>query len=156
MRSFGVVGRTCVMAVACTLVMLAAEAATGQESRVLLIRPLNAMAVPPDALRTFQQAVLDAAPDVTLVPTIAEATDLVELTRYAWSPDEEYGVSQTWQFHFLALDQPQNLPMGHARPGGFVFIVGGKTLAESTQASVERLRDALRKLLSRFPRVLLK
>jgi hypothetical protein len=137
------------MAVAGTFVMVATEA-TCEEIRVLLIRPVNAKALPPDALRTFQRAILEAVPDVALVPTIAEATDLIELTRYEWSPDEEYGVSQTWQFYFRPLEQPEDPPAARARPGGFIFVVPGKTLAESTRASAETLRDALRQILPRF------
>ena len=146
MRSFGPVGRTCVMAVVGTLVILAGEAATCQEIRVLLIRPVNAkVVVPPDSLRTFKQAILDAAPDVGFVPIMKEATDLIELTRYTWSPNETYGVSQTWEFYFRPLDQQEDA--GRARPGIFIVRVAGKTLAESTQASGERLRDRLRTLL---------
>ena len=148
MRSLGAVGRACAMALLCTLVMFAGEAATCQEIRVLLIRPVNAkVAVPTDALRTFKQAILDAVPDVAFVPTVKEATDLIELTRYTWSLDEEYGVSQTWEFYFRPLDQPEDPPIGRARPGAFIFVVGGKTLAESTQAAADRLRDKLRTLL---------
>lgn len=37
--------------------------------------------------------------------------------------------------------------MRRARPGNFIVMVGGKTLAGSTRASAERLRDKLRELL---------
>lgn len=81
MKSFGAVGRTCLVAVVSTFAMLAGEAATCQEIRVLLIRPESTKALPADALRTFKQAILDAVPDVAFVPTIKEATDLIEFTR---------------------------------------------------------------------------
>ena len=85
---------------------------------------------------------------MSLVPTLAEATDLIELTRYNWSPeDEKYGVGQTWAFYFRPLDMPDEPPRGPTRPGSYMVVGGGKTLAESTEASGERIRDVLRPLL---------
>jgi hypothetical protein len=143
--------------VVATFAMLAGEVATGQDVRVLLIRPETVQAVPTEALSTFKQAILDAGPDVALVPTVKEATDLIELTRYEWSPDTAYGVRETWEFYFRPLEQPEDPPMMRARPGNFIVIVGGKTLAGSTRASAERLRNKLREiLLPRFRPLLLK
>lgn len=140
----------CVVAVA-SLFVMEARTATGQEIRVLVIRPTNAKeAVPADALHTFRQAILDAVPGVGLVATAAEATDLVELTRYEWSPDSKFGVTQTWQFFFHPLEKPDVPPTALAKPAGFVFVVPGKTLAESTEVSSEKLRRAFRQLLPRF------
>lgn len=138
-----------VMAVAGIFGFLACEA-KGQEVRVLLIRPVDANVIPTDALRTFRRAILEAGPDVAFVRTIAEATDLIELTRYAWSPDEEYGVSETWQFYFQSLDLSQDSLAGRTRPAGFILVGAGKTFAESTQASAKRLREVFHRILRRF------
>jgi hypothetical protein len=144
MRSLGEVGRTFVVAV---VALLAAKTVTCEEIRVLLIQPESAKVVPRDSLGTFKQAILGAAPDVTFVATIKEATDLIELTRYEWSPDEERGVHQTWEFYFRPLDPPDDLPVGRARPGSFIVMAGGRTLKESTQSAARMLRDELNKLL---------
>lgn len=155
MKRTGFVGRVGRPALATALVVLAPEAARSEEIRVLLIRPESATAVPADALRTFKEAILQAVPGVSFVPTMREATDLIELTRYKWSPNEEYGVSQSWEFYFRPLenprplDNPEGAPTGRVRPGSNVVIAGGKTLAESTQRATGALRDSLRRLF--FP-----
>ena len=121
-----------------------------QSIRVLLIQSPKARAVPPDALATFKRAILDSVPNVTLVPTITQATDVIELVRYAWSPDEPYGVSQTWQYWYQPLERPDDPPSARARPAGFIDTVPGKTLSESTEASAQKLRARLSELLPRF------
>jgi hypothetical protein len=121
-----------------------------QSIRVLLIQSPKAKAVPPDALATFKRAIVDSVPNVTLVPTITEATDVIELVRYAWSPDEPYGVSQTWQYWYQPLERPAEPPSARAKPAGFIDTVPGKTLSESTEASAQKLRARFCELLPRF------
>jgi hypothetical protein len=141
--------RSCIVALAGMLTIVAAEA-TCQEVRILLIRPEGGKAVPSDALRTFKEAILDSARDVVFVPTVAEASDLIEFTRYEWAFDMNLGVTQTWRFSFRPLDQPDEPPAGRARPINYFVTVPGRTLDESTRASGERLREAFRRLLTRF------
>ena len=106
--------------------------------------------MPADALRTFKEAIRESAPDVAFVPTVAEATDLIEFTRYEWRFDTDLGVTQTWRFSFRPLDQPNDPPAGRARPANDMVTVPGKTLDDSTRASGERLREMFRGLLTRF------
>lgn len=137
---------------AAAVVALQPSPASGQDIRVLLIHPATSKAVPADALQTVRQAILDAAPGVVLVRSAAEATDLVELTHYEWSPDDKNGVTQTWQLfvHPLRSNDPQE---PSARPSRFRFDLTGRTLAESTQASSERMREVFGRVLPRFRRV---
>lgn len=140
--------RSCVAAVAGILTMAPAEAKC--QARVLLIRPEGGTAVPADALRTFKKAIRESAPDVEFVPTLAEASDLVEFTRYDWGFDTNLGVTQTWRFSFRPLDQPNDPPAARASPVNFLVTVPGETLDDSTRASAERLRETFRRLLTRF------
>ena len=133
------------------LLALEAGPAFGQDVRVLLIRSPDARAVPPDAWRTFRQAVASAAPGVTLVPSAALATDLVELMRYDWDPGGKLGVTQTWRFYYTPLPKPDSFGRTPARPHGHILIAPGKTLAESTELSAQRLRMTLRQLLGVEP-----
>ena len=139
----------CLTAVVSALLFTVGEA-TGQETRVLLIRPEGGNPIPADAMRRFRRAIQDAAPDVLFVTTMAEASDLVELTRYSWSPQEEFGVSETWQFYFQSLDPSDPRAVGRERPAGFILVGAGKTLAQSSESSADRLRDAFHRLLRRF------
>lgn len=128
------------------LLALQASTACGEDIRVLLIRSPDAKAVPPDAWRTFRQAIRDAAPGVRLVASAALATDLVELMRYDWDPGDKLGVTQTWRFYYTPLPKPDAFGRTPARPHGHILTSPGKTLAESTELSETRLRMTLRQM----------
>ena len=128
------------------LLPLPVGTASAQDIRVLLLRSPDARAAPPDAWQTFRQAIRDAAPGVTLVPSAAFATDLVELTRYDWDPGGELGVTQKWQFYYSPLPKPSAFGRTPAKPISYMLIAPGKTLAESTEESAKRLRMRLRQL----------
>ena len=98
----------------------------------------------------YKRQILESLSGITFVSSVAEATDLIEFTRYAWEPDAKLGVVQTWQFYYRPLEQPYELAAARAKPSGFLFKVPGRTLAESTAASAEKLRDTMRHLLPRF------
>ena len=115
---------------------------------MFLIRSPDAKAVPPDAWQTFRQAIVEAAPRVTLVPSAAFATDLVELMRYDWDPSDKLGVTQRWQFYYTPLIQPDDYSdRSRARPIRHILVASGNTLAESTDVSAKRLRLTLGQLL---------
>jgi hypothetical protein len=134
--------------VACIWPAFAAEARS-QDVRLLLIRPVNAKVLPAEAARAFKQAITEAG-SVAFVASMAEATDIIELTSYEWKVDGASGVSETWQFSHLHFPEPDDPPAARARPNLFFVMAEGKTLSESTQAGQEKLRDVLRPLLARF------
>jgi hypothetical protein len=145
--------RACILAIiACTAPTLITQA-RGQDTRILLIRPVDAKALPPEVARTFRLALTESARGVAFVPSVAEATDLIELTSYEWTLDGTTGVREIWRFSHLPLLAQDEGSASRARPLNILVVVEGGTLAESTRAGAERLREVLRPLLARFQRV---
>ena len=142
-------GKGALVACLCALAVFVASDARC-EARVLLIRPEGGTAIPRDAVQSFRYAILRSAPDVRFVRTIAEASDLIEFTGYDWAFDENLGVTQTWQFSVRRLATPEDPASGRALPANLVLTVPGKTLAESTQVSIEMLRERLHRLLTKL------
>lgn len=106
------------------------------------------LAVPAEALRTIRRAIRDAVPDVTFVTTMVEASHLIELTSYTWSPDGEYdGVIEKWHLCYQSLEPSDTRVAGRVRPARVILFGAGKTVAESTQSSSEQLREAFTRLL---------
>ncbi len=135
------------IAVGGTFVLLAGEA-TCQE-RVALIRPVGVDAISGQVRQRFERSIREAVPDVIFVTSIGDASAVVELARYAWSTEEEYGVRESWRFYYLSLDPSADVAAGRGRQ--LTLIVGqGRTLAECGQDSSEKLRNAFARLLPQF------
>ena len=129
-----------------------------QEIRVLLIRPVDAKAIPRDVGKIFRQAIRDAVPDIAFVTRVAEATDIIEFTSYQDDllTEGKQGVTSKWQYSFRPLVDPSDPPAARARPGNFGLIIHGNTRAESLEKSAEHLRTAMHTLLERFRPIVLK
>jgi len=132
---------------AATLPFLRVGNASAQDIRVFLIRSPDVKAIPPDAWQTFRQAIKGSAPGVTLAPSAAYATDLVELMRYDWNPEDKLGVTQTWRFYYCPLPKADGSTRPEARSVRTILMVPGKTLADSTELSAKSLRTRFRQLL---------
>ena len=137
------------------VLMLAGDARC-QDIRVRILEPGDGKAIPADALRTLGAAVVDSVPDVALVSSVREATDLIELVAYDWQVDDGPGVRESWDISFRPLDDPQAPPAARARPADLKVVVWGRTADECARKSAERLREQLRPLLERFRPVVLK
>ena len=148
MTTLGICGRAGLAAALLSALPPFTGSGTCQEVRVLVLRPAGAKAVPTDVTKSVERAIAGALPGVVLVESLADATDLVELTEYQWAPAGDSGVRQTWRFAFRPLLPPGQPALSRAGSQNFVILTQGP-LDEGTRLATDRLRQTLSTLLVR-------